>query len=192
MTKIIFLLTISIYCQEKWLWELIKWSLKRKCFDLLSKISQLILQGNVWRSVSRICKCILGLKELKNVSYLGPCPVGKWGWKVTSPALKSMCIYCGRSDVTCGSPNYYECFSDQVHICLLFQVQEIEDELNKKGRGIKHTRKVLLCKVILSLTWTVQQYTFQCYYIYKFFKPTPPLLDSNCRHFMSNHLFYLS
>ena len=112
---------------------------------------------------------------------------------MTSPALKSMCICCGRSDVTCGSPNYYECFSDQVHICLLFQVQEIEDELNKKGRGIKHTKKVLLCKVILSLTWTVQEYTFQCYYIiYKFFKPTPPLLDTNCRHLRSNHLFYLS
>ena len=165
--------------KEKMLWSFIKFS-------------QLILQGNVWRSVSRICKCILRLKGLKNVTCLGSCPVGKWAWKVTSPALKSMCICCGRSDVTCGSPNFYECFFDQVHICLLFQVQEIEDELNKKGRGIKHTKKVLLCKVILSLTWTVQQYTFQCYYIYKFFKPTPPLLDTNCRHFMSNHLFYLS
>ena len=151
MTKIIFLLTISIYCQEKWLWELIKWSPKEKMLWSFIRFSQLILQGNVWRSVLRICKCILGLKGLKNVTCLGSCPVGKWAWKVTSPALKSMCICCGRSDVTCGSPNYYECFSDQVHICLLFQVQEIEDELNKKGRGIKHTKKVLLCKVILSL-----------------------------------------
>ena len=31
-----FLLTISIQCQEITLWELIKWSPKRKCFDLLS------------------------------------------------------------------------------------------------------------------------------------------------------------
>ena len=35
VTNIDFLLTISICCQEKWLWELIKWSSKRKCFDLL-------------------------------------------------------------------------------------------------------------------------------------------------------------
>ena len=36
MTNINFLLTISIHCQEIRLWELIKWSPKRKCFDLLS------------------------------------------------------------------------------------------------------------------------------------------------------------
>ena len=36
MTNINFLLTISIDCQEIRLWELIKWSPKRKCFDLLS------------------------------------------------------------------------------------------------------------------------------------------------------------
>ena len=35
MNKINFLLTISICYQEKWLWALIKWSPKRKCFDLL-------------------------------------------------------------------------------------------------------------------------------------------------------------
>ena len=35
MTNINFLLTISICCQEKWLWEVIKWSVKKKCFDLL-------------------------------------------------------------------------------------------------------------------------------------------------------------
>ena len=34
--KVNFLLTISIPCQEIRLWELMKWSLKRKCFDLLS------------------------------------------------------------------------------------------------------------------------------------------------------------
>ena len=31
-----FLLPISLHCQEIRLWELIKWSLKRKCLDLLS------------------------------------------------------------------------------------------------------------------------------------------------------------
>ena len=35
VTKIKFLLTISIHCQEK-IWELIKWSLKRNCLDLSS------------------------------------------------------------------------------------------------------------------------------------------------------------
>ena len=35
VTNINFSLTISIHCQEKWLWELIKWSPKRTCFDLL-------------------------------------------------------------------------------------------------------------------------------------------------------------
>ena len=35
VTNINFLLTISIHCQEIWLWQLIKWSSKRKCLDLL-------------------------------------------------------------------------------------------------------------------------------------------------------------
>ena len=35
VTNINFLQTISIHCQEKRLWELLKWSLKRKCLDLL-------------------------------------------------------------------------------------------------------------------------------------------------------------
>ena len=35
VTNINFLLTISICYQEKWLWELIKWSPKKKFFDLL-------------------------------------------------------------------------------------------------------------------------------------------------------------
>ena len=36
MTNINFLPMISVQCQETRLWELIKWSSKRKCFDLLS------------------------------------------------------------------------------------------------------------------------------------------------------------
>ena len=35
VTNINFLQTISIHCQEKRLWELLKWSPKRKCLDLL-------------------------------------------------------------------------------------------------------------------------------------------------------------
>ena len=35
VTNINFLQTISIPCQEKRLWELLKWSPKRKCLDLL-------------------------------------------------------------------------------------------------------------------------------------------------------------
>ena len=44
-----FLLTISLYNQERKFWELTKWSLKGKCFDLLSylklsyKFSQLVI-----------------------------------------------------------------------------------------------------------------------------------------------------
>ena len=49
MTNINFFLTISICCQEKWLWELIKWSLKGKCFDLLSN-SQRNVSRSVWSS----------------------------------------------------------------------------------------------------------------------------------------------
>ena len=36
VTNINFLPMISVHCQEIRLWELIKWSPKRKCFDLLS------------------------------------------------------------------------------------------------------------------------------------------------------------
>ena len=36
VTKIHFLLTISIHCQEIRLWRVIKWSPKRKCLDHLS------------------------------------------------------------------------------------------------------------------------------------------------------------
>ena len=42
VTNMNFLLTIFICCQEKWLWELIKWSPKRKCFVLLLKSLNLL------------------------------------------------------------------------------------------------------------------------------------------------------
>ena len=42
VSNINFLLTISIDCQEIWLWELINWSPKRKCFDLSSNSLNLL------------------------------------------------------------------------------------------------------------------------------------------------------
>ena len=36
MTHINFLKTVSLHNQKKSLWEFVKWSLKEKCFDLLS------------------------------------------------------------------------------------------------------------------------------------------------------------
>ena len=64
VTKHNFLLTISIDSQEQSLWELIKWSQGKNLWSFI-KFSQLILQGNVWRSVWRICMWILGPKGLK-------------------------------------------------------------------------------------------------------------------------------
>ena len=43
----------------------------RKCFDLLIKFFQLTLKGNVWKSVWRIGRCILGVRRL-GVVFLGP------------------------------------------------------------------------------------------------------------------------
>ena len=60
-----FLLTMSVHCQEIRLWEYKKWSRKRECLDVFFNFSQLIVKGNVWRSVWRICMWILGLKGLK-------------------------------------------------------------------------------------------------------------------------------
>ena len=63
MLKINFLLTISIDYHEQSLWELTKWSQRENIWSF-TKFSQLIFQGNVWRSVWRICMWILGLKGL--------------------------------------------------------------------------------------------------------------------------------
>lgn len=34
---------------------------KEKCFDFFMKLSQLFLDGNVWRSIWRLCMWILGV-----------------------------------------------------------------------------------------------------------------------------------
>ena len=63
VTSINFVLTISIDCQEIRLWELIKSSPKRKCFDFLSNsLNKFFKDGNIERSVWRSCVWILGLK----------------------------------------------------------------------------------------------------------------------------------
>ena len=65
MTNVNFLLMISIQYREIRLWELIKWSPKGKCLDLSSNFLNSFMEGNVCRSVWRICMCILGLKGLR-------------------------------------------------------------------------------------------------------------------------------
>ena len=70
MTNINFLLTMSIQCQEIRLWEYKKMIMKEKMPWCFIKFSQLIiLKGNAWRSVWRICMWILGLKGLKEISW---------------------------------------------------------------------------------------------------------------------------
>ena len=44
------------------------------------KFSQLILKGNVWRSVWRICLCILGLNGLKQCKKANDQASGQEGW----------------------------------------------------------------------------------------------------------------
>ena len=65
VTNIKFLLTISAYNQVERLWELLKSSLKGKCFDLLTN-SLKKFRRNVCRAVWRICMLILGLKGSRN------------------------------------------------------------------------------------------------------------------------------
>ena len=68
VTNIKFLLTISIHCQEIRLWELLKWSPKRKCLDLLSNSLNTFF-NNMYRDQlgEFVYMCILGLKGLKNL-----------------------------------------------------------------------------------------------------------------------------
>ena len=66
VTNINFLLTISIHRQEIRLWELTKWSPKRKYLDLLSNSLNLFFKE---RPLWRIRMWILGLKGLKSLSW---------------------------------------------------------------------------------------------------------------------------
>ena len=60
---------MSIHCQDIRLWEYKKKIMKEKMPWCFIKFSQLILKGNAWRSVWRICMWILGLKGLKEISW---------------------------------------------------------------------------------------------------------------------------
>ena len=66
VTNINFLLTISIDCPEIKLWELISWSPKRKCLDLLSNSLNPSMKETYRDQFWRICMWILGLKGLKS------------------------------------------------------------------------------------------------------------------------------
>ena len=69
VTKINFLPTTTIHHQEKRLGELMKWSTKN-CFDLLSNFL-IILSGNVWTSVGRICMWIvIGAYRVNKANYI--------------------------------------------------------------------------------------------------------------------------
>ena len=65
VTNINLLLTMSIHCQEIRLWAL-KWSPKKKCFDLLSNSVNLFFK-EMYRDQG-ICMWILGHKGLSKVS----------------------------------------------------------------------------------------------------------------------------
>ena len=52
------------------------------------KFSQLILKGNVWRSVWRICMWILGFKGLTKVQYTVTTVRSFWGFS-------AVCSSCG-------------------------------------------------------------------------------------------------
>ena len=80
VTKINFLLTISIPCQEIRLWELMKWSLKRKCFDLLSN-SLNSLCKEIYRDQFGELVCgFWGFKGLIQIGLLWQLVTGNWAF----------------------------------------------------------------------------------------------------------------
>ena len=88
VTNINFLLTISIQCQEIRLWELIKWSPKRKCYDLLSNSLNLFFK-EMYRSVWRIWLWILGLKGLRHLKC--KFQFSNWGYNQTPLYITCLC-----------------------------------------------------------------------------------------------------
>ena len=62
VTNINFLLTISIDCQEIRLWELIIWSPKRKCLDLLSNSLNLFFKEMYGDQFGEFARGYWGLK----------------------------------------------------------------------------------------------------------------------------------
>ena len=70
VTNINFLLTISIHCQEIRLWELLKWSPKRKCFDLLSNSLNSFFKEMYRDQFGEFVCGYWGLKGQRQSSYL--------------------------------------------------------------------------------------------------------------------------
>ena len=71
-----FLLTISIQCQEIRLWELIKWSPKRNCFDLLSNSLNLFFKEMYKDQFGEFACGYWGLKGKGRNTYVG----SSWGF----------------------------------------------------------------------------------------------------------------
>ena len=77
VTKINFLLMMPIHCHEIRLWELIKWSPKRKCFDLLSN------------SLNTFRKCIEISLENLHVDIGAKRVNGNWGFHEAEKNLEA-------------------------------------------------------------------------------------------------------
>ena len=69
VSNINFLLTISIQCQEIRLWELIKWSPKRKYFDLLSNSLNLFFKEMYRDQCGEVACGYWGLKGYKAKTF---------------------------------------------------------------------------------------------------------------------------
>ena len=70
VTDINFLLMIPIHCQEIRLWELIKWSPKRKCFDLSSNSLNTFFKEIYRDQLGELVSGYWGLKGYKKVQCL--------------------------------------------------------------------------------------------------------------------------
>ena len=84
LTNIDFLLMIPVRCQETRIWELIKWSTKRKFLDLLSNSLNTffkVMYGDQFGEF--VCGYWMGLKGLKWKRYL----LAALGVEITNFAL---------------------------------------------------------------------------------------------------------
>ena len=77
MTNINFLPTISIQCQEIRLWELIKWSPKRKCFDLLLNSLKSFFREIYRDPFGEFVSEYWGLKGQRMICLDTPMPIGQ-------------------------------------------------------------------------------------------------------------------
>ena len=112
MTKINFLPVISIQCQEIRLWELIKWSPKRKCYDLLSNSLNLFFK-EMYRSVWRICLWILGLKGLRHLKR--KFQFSNWGYNQTPLYITCLC----NGQLSCSLGYHFIHFLSLIRTCQL-------------------------------------------------------------------------